>query len=64
MPTPDCDCYKELINMKETFKRKCFGKSSPGPFKHLTRHWLEDFKLVSMGIFCLLTLMLVLRNFA
>ena len=31
MPTPDCNCYNELINMKETFKRKCFdGKSSSG----------------------------------
>ena len=35
MPTTDCDCYNELINMKETFKRKCFGKTSAGLYKHL-----------------------------
>ena len=33
MPTTDCDCYNELINMKETFKRKCFGKTSAGLYK-------------------------------
>ena len=39
MPTTDCDCYHELINMKETFKRKCFGKNNSGLSKHL-RCWL------------------------
>ena len=35
MPTTDCDCYHELINMKEMFKKKCFGKSNTGLYKHL-----------------------------
>ena len=35
MPTTDCDCYHELINMKEMFKKKCFGKSNTGVYKHL-----------------------------
>ena len=35
MPTTDCDCYHELTNMKEMFKKKCFGKSNTGLYKHL-----------------------------
>ena len=35
MSITDCDCYHELVNMKEMFKKKCFGKANTGPHKYL-----------------------------
>ena len=42
MSITDCDCYHELVNMKEMFKKKCFGKANTGPHKYLRCQRPED----------------------
>ena len=39
--TTDCDCYSELVDVKEEFKRKCFARGSAGLFTLFYTLWIK-----------------------